>query len=408
MRVEVGTALTVGLRREWQVLAGSAGLYSSYEWLTLVEGETRGECRYLLARGDDGRLAAALPVYLVREEPNPQYRPSAHFPALARALGAAPVALAAGHGGYRAEILVDPWLSEESRMAAVSALIRALRELLAEPGPEGRDYCFFFFLTATAATVLDALPDLGCRPVLHYVANAMLPRVGETFDDYLALIRARRRKDAAGREIRRFQEAGLRTEQADPLDHLSRTAELVGQLQDRYGAQGNRGELEAMLAQQYDLLGPAARLFICRSGRKILGVAVAYEWEGWLYLRQGGFDYTALPGAYEYFNLAFYEPLRYCYRHGLAGLRLGVGSDEAKMLRGALMEPLSALVLPLNPGVSDPVWPRAREGAARHWAAQRARFTRAFDSDLWGRPAINGGPVPQGPVDGAKVAGRVQ
>jgi hypothetical protein len=49
---------------------------------------------------------------------------------------------------------------------------------------------------------------MGSWPLLEDMADARLPRTGDTFDDYLAMLRHRRRK-AVG-EMTRFAAAGLR------------------------------------------------------------------------------------------------------------------------------------------------------------------------------------------------------
>lgn len=60
-------------------------------------------------------------------------------------------------------------------------------------------------------------------------------------------------------------------------------------------------------------------------------------------MRLAGFDYRALRGAFEYFNVVFYLPLRYLYRTGLRRLHLGRESYDAKLRRGATPTPLWSL-----------------------------------------------------------------
>jgi hypothetical protein len=89
-----------------------------------------------------------------------------------------------------------------------------------------------------------------------------------------------------------------------------------------------------------------------------------------------GFDYAALPGAYEYFTVAFYEPIRYAYAHGLRRIHLGRESYQAKVRRGARLRPLWGVLRP-DPADPLPAGPNAaevRRGNARRLADLRQRL----------------------------------
>jgi hypothetical protein len=146
----------------------------------------------------------------------------------------------------------------------------------------------------------------------------------------------------------------------------------------------SREAIERRLTHQFEVLGDRARLLVCRDGKRTIGAVLAYNWDGWLYVTQGGFDYPNLKNAFEYFNLAFFEPLRHAYDNGLEGVHLGAASHEAKLMHGARVKPLHTFVMPIPQDVGDPVHDGYRQKMRNHWAEQRSRFPRAFDELEWG------------------------
>src|ERR1700752_4818073 len=110
MEIRVHDTLAAGPATDWELVAARAGLYSSYEWLRLVEQEVPGACRYLLA-SDGAGLAGALPAYLAADEPNPYYQPPSVFRA------AVPdrhgrYCVAGSRGGYSNQLLLADRLTE--------------------------------------------------------------------------------------------------------------------------------------------------------------------------------------------------------------------------------------------------------------------------------------------------------
>ncbi|RKT12296.1 hypothetical protein BX285_6266 [Streptomyces sp. 1114.5] len=377
VQVRVHDTLAAVPAADWAAVAAGAGLYASHPWLSLVEQETPGRCRYLLAHDDTG-LAGALPVYLTADEPNRYYHPGAVFRAAAPGPDGG-YCVAGGRSGYRTEVLLADRLTEAGRRATVAALLDRLAELAAA---EGRSHAYLLHLTERGLRqVTGYAGDL--TPVVGYSGDAWLPAPGRDFEDYLAALSPTRRKTTR-KELRRYAAHGLSTVRADPARELDLIARFARLGNEKYGVEEDEAELRTRFERQYAALGDHGVLFVCRRGPVPVGMALAYRWGDWLYLRASGFDHDAAAGAYPYFNVVIYEPLRYCYENGLRGLHLGSGSHDAKAARGARIGPLGSVALPAAGAPrTDPAAPTARPGVRRYWEQQFATVPHLLDQDLW-------------------------
>lgn len=377
MEIRVHDSLAAVPSADWAQVATQSGLYSSYEWLRLVEQEDPGSCRYLLA-SDGAGLAGALPVYLTADETNPYYQPPSVFRA-ARPGRHGRYCVAGSRSGYSNQILLADRLTEAGRRATVTALLDKLAALSAV---EGQQHSFLLYLNDRGLHQVRGYAET-VAPVLSYSGDAWLDAPGGCFDDYLASVSTTRR-DTIRKEIRRFARQGLHTVRADPRDHLDLITRCARMCNEKYEIDERETDLRGRFERQCEALRDNGVLFICQRGSVAVGMALAYRWGDRLHLRASGFDPTATTGGYPYFNVVIYEPLRYCYDTGLRGLHLGTGSHDAKARRGARIGPLGAVALPaLGAATTDPAAPAARSGVRRYWEQQFASMPHLFDQDLW-------------------------
>ncbi|HJP73682.1 MAG TPA: GNAT family N-acetyltransferase [Pseudonocardiaceae bacterium] len=382
MEIRVQDTLAAVPSTDWALVAAQAGLYSSYDWLRLVEQETPGSCRYLLA-SDGAGLAGALPVYLTAHDTNPYYQPPSVFRA-ARPGPDGRFCVAGSRSGYLNQLLLADRLTEAEQRATIAAL---LDELAALSKAEGQRHSFLLYLNEQGLRQVCGYAE-NVAPVLSYSGDARLDAPGRCFDDYLASVSPSRR-DTIGKEIRRFARQGLTTVRARPRDQLDLITRFALLCNEKYEVEENETELRGRFERQCDVLGDNGVLFICQRGTVPVGMVLAYRWGDRLYLRASGFDHAAAAGGYPYFNVVIYEPLRYCYETGLRGLHLGTGSHDAKAKRGARIGPLGAVALPADASAADPAAPTARSGVRRYWKQQFASMPQLFDQDLW-RPWLGG------------------
>jgi hypothetical protein len=313
---------------EWDALAGDEGFFVSHAWLRFVESQVPAD--YVVAAAG-GRVVAALPLYRVAREPNAWYEPGR----LAALVGVDdPVVLAGSRAGYRSTLLA----------AGTAELAAVLEEALSSVA----EALVFPFLTSRALAALAAVASV--TAALDTV-EAGLDGCGEGFDAYLARLR-RDRRNKVRRERRAFRESGLRVG-VRRLDECRRElAPLLANLQRRYDQPADAAALAGLLEAESAALADRSAVFTGEDAGGIVAAFLAYRFGSGLFGRLAGFDYDRLPGVFEYFNLAVYEPVAYLAEHRLRKLHLGVGSWQAKAFRGATIRPLwTALVRTGPPGL---------------------------------------------------------
>ena len=318
---------------DWDRLVAGRSYYLSHEWLRAVEADHSARAKYLLVIDGGGALLAGLPVYQVSEEGNDFYRPEALVDGRWRGR----YLLAGTRRAYANDLLVRPDADAGTRVRAVRALLEELEQRVRLLATDG---ALFLYLSTAGACELFAALGERTIPLLATVDTAIdVP--GARFDDYLASFTPRQRRKLQ-HEIAEFERAGYELTEERLGGCWREAGSLLGNLQRRYGHVGNDDRWRSALRRQVDTLGDRGVVFGCRRDGALVGFSLAYPWAGRLYERLAGFDYTALRGAFEYFNLVFYAPLRYVYRNGLRGLHLGRESYDAKVHRGARLAPLWA------------------------------------------------------------------
>lgn len=352
LRVQAVRSLEQVAAAEWDAVAGSCGFYLSRDWLRLVEADTSAEAEYLL--GYDGeQLAAALPLYDVHAESLGLYRPGR----LADGRWTGHYLLAGSRRGFVNGFPVAQGLTHEQRAEAFRALLPAIGDRVKARGADG---VLFLHLTTQAAEGLYQAAGAAASglPLLTLVdASIVLP--GDGLEDYVQAIPAQGRRKIR-REIKVFGQAGYQVAEERLADCLAEAKSLVCNLQHRYGHMDDDEQWRSELDQMAALLGEQGVVFSARRQGSLVGFALGYPFGDTLYMRRCGFDYEALSDAFEYFNLGYYLPLQYAYRHGLRRLHLGPTAYEAKIRRGAELAPMWTLALFGDPAGSG----AAGEGAA--------------------------------------------
>lgn len=233
--------------------------------------------------------------------------------------------------------------------------------------------------TNDAEAVAFALAELG-RPVLPVLtdAEAFIQVSGASLAEHLASVSSRLRQRFR-REMAMFEHSGLRVECRPLASCLDILARLHHELQQRYGQEWDLDRTERSMRRLADAAPAEALLLLAvdETGHAV-GFSLSYPWAGTLYVRVTGYEYERLRSACEYFMLTCYEPLRYSAQAGYKRLHLGLESLEAKMIRGAELEPLWSVIVPADHDLpTDRVLAANRSRVARlrtTYAAHRAAF----------------------------------
>ncbi|MBX7464501.1 GNAT family N-acetyltransferase [Streptomyces sp. MAG02] len=323
----------------WDALAGDASLYSSHTWLRYGE-ELRDSVPGHLVASSGGRRLAALPVHRFTAKVPHFYDPAVLFPGVAEPTGAdRPLLLGGTRLGYTSEALVAPGTPAPLARAALRALLGRLRERREADG----GLAAMLYVTDESVAQLLPVLDPGDRLVL-LDATAVIPVDPTGLDGYRERLSSRRFA-AVRKEIRRFEEAGCRAEVRLLSECHEDLGPLSAQVLRRYGHDvTDEGESERFTAQ-VDLFDDNCRILAAYRDDRMVGFTQFFFWGDVMYGRSHGVDDSMARAASVYFNLTYYQAVRYAAEHGYRHLDMSCDSLDAKVARGGRLKPLWALVL---------------------------------------------------------------
>lgn len=377
IEISCATSLTAVDAAEWNALTAGNSFYLTHQWLAAQDLGQAVAPRYFLARRQ-GRLAGALPTYIVENEGHEAYQPER----IADGRWSGRYVIAGGRRAYANDTLVAGDLPAVDRDAVVRALVDAAVARADESNLDG--VLFLYLSTAGAKAVTSVHP--GAQPLLTS-AEAVIDLPGRCFEDYLAEFSPRRRRELA-REVARFEGAGYTLETGRAREHWEEMVPLFSNLQERYGQGGGPERWRAVVERQAARLDDYALILLCREpeakGGSVVGSVLTYPWSGTLYQKLVGFDYAKLGGAFEYFNLVYYFPIKYAYANNIRTLHLGREAFEAKLRRGARLRPLWSVEVghrtSTETTVRAPAWNSAE---SQRWRARYPWSKRALDDEGW-------------------------
>ncbi|MEV5839816.1 peptidogalycan biosysnthesis protein [Nocardia sp. NPDC052112] len=181
------------------------------------------------------------------------------------------------------------------------------------------------------------------------------------------------------RELRDFAAADFTLEWVDLTVEIEAViAPLIAATRRRYGSgQGVAWMLGVFAAQRRVGLLDHAKVLLCHRNGRLATVAVCYRHGDSLHGRYFGADEAVSRDGYPYFVTTCYAPIDYAAHNGLSRLFLSTSALEAKIRRGATVEPLAAVVL-LDDGELDVEHVRAHNRDLAH--GYRDRFSKYLSS----------------------------
>jgi predicted N-acyltransferase len=331
-------------RPEWDAINPDASLFMGHAWLSSIEPNAV-RARYGVVRRDDGRLIGGYPVYLSTGNEGFFHDP---YRLVSSVYGKAPIpreawfpcALAGSRAGFINEPLVAPDLGPSGRRAVLTALDSAVDSVARDY--EARTVAHLYLSDAAAAALRTIRP--ACPPVL-VTASAVLAIRWATFDGYLRWL-TKGRRETVRRDEARFAEAGYRISTGRLSEWYERLAPLFGNLHRRHGHDVTDEQMVRALAGKVAAMDDISVVFLCHLGDRLAGFSLVFHFGTTLYVWACGFDYTLAQRRGEYATLVFYEPMRYGMTHGATAMHLGIEASTPKILRGAQLEPMWAMVDP--------------------------------------------------------------
>jgi hypothetical protein len=341
VRTQVVASLAEFTPQEWDRLLPAGAFYGSYAWSRAVQRHEEFSVRYVAARDGAGNLVAALPVYLAAAPPRErQFDPSAIFGPAGDGDPAAayPAAVVGVRAGYSTCFPLGP-ADAVGRAGDTDAVLAALLGRCADEARAAgaRSLSLLYLPDGVLAAVSRALP--GTAMVRPAGADAVLRLRWDSFEDYLGGWTRNRRRGIA-RDLAAFAGSGCEVSRGSFAGCHEEMAPLLAALQTRHGAMDSLPVIRRRLAEQADLLDDRAVCFVCRKGSEMVGFSLFYEWDGELFARVVGFDYQKLPeDSRAYFSVLFYEPIRFAISRQITAIHYGRGTADAKVRRGAVLEP---------------------------------------------------------------------
>lgn len=315
-------------------LAPAPRLYESRQWFRYCERTADGEMRYLSARDDAGRPLGLSTARIVRSrhimglyDPGSvlgDWRPVDLYPSLVGAVSGAHSVLLTRSGDHEADVR--------------AVLAEGFADLAAK---EGCDAFGMLYLDRHEDAV-DVSRAWNASAPLAFSAQTLLTGEWSDFDGYVATLKKSRRNKVR-RERREYDASGIRTSIWHGTDKLDeRTAKLQLAVRDKYGVGGS---IES-ITRDYENLSLTVEdhvlVFLAEIDHEPVGMCLALLDGDRLHLRLVGFDYDKADD-FLYFNILFYEPIRWGIAHGITSYMFGTGSYSAKLARGCRPKPLYAV-----------------------------------------------------------------
>jgi len=344
--------------------------FHGYAWLLSLE-KVLGRQRVITA-GHGGTLLGGLPVWDTEHGRSGLFRLPDLFPGLPGPWTESFLWL----GAYRSarnglDVCLGP-----GRDLILTGLLGAAADLARDEGMAGviMPYMPRAYAEELSAAHIDAR-------VLMHSAEASIDVPAGGYAEILQRLDGRHRRKFRA-ELRRFHRAGTTIEWLPLSESLDEPiATLITMNRTKYGSHENVGWMRAVLrAQRESGVLKCAVAGICRRDSRLVGVLLGYGRGRHFYARYAGFDDTVPDPAFEYFVLIYYAAIDYAATRGFRVYHLSTSALEAKVRRGARLNPLAAVVVRV----------RGEPPEEKFADAHNARFLEAYRRDYGSRPcALN-------------------
>ncbi|MBF5000395.1 N-acetyltransferase [Nocardia sp. BSTN01] len=320
---------------EWDSLVRPGDLFQSHAWLRHLDDVIAPHSAVVVRRA--GHLVAAMPVWEGDRSDPGLFNLPAFFPDMPE-LGRASFLWAGARRSVRNGLLCE---MGPQRPAALSELLSGA---LACAHDAGHDGVIVPYLPVNAAVEL-AAAHRNAHCLVHSADATvyMSPNHAAEPNWYASGHNRKRRR----RELRDFVATGHTLEWTDLTPAVAaEVAPLIANTRGKYGSSGGAAWINRIFeAQRKFGLDEFATVLLCRRNGALVSVAVCYRHADSLHGRYYGADESAGRIGSSYFVTTCHAPVGYAAQHGLRRVYLSTSSLEAKVRRGAMVEPLAAVVL---------------------------------------------------------------
>lgn len=338
-------------RSVWDALSPS--FYSSAAWLEFTTGHSGIEMvSAQVTRGT--QHLGILPLHVVRDRVSPYYHPAALFTGAPAVVDPKhPLVLMGTTAGYVSDLLLQVDLDTATRRTVIRDLVDAARGHADDLGA-GEPWMMY-----CPSDVVEAIADAVPGTVATLIdARARISGIEGGLDGYHAQA-PRRVAYRLRKERRKFTTAGLVMGQESLSECVDELGVLSSSVAQRYGINISAEDETRRFARQVPLLDDAGVVFTARNQQgELVGFGHYFLWRGDLLGRVHGVDDTVARDAALYFNVCMWGPIAAANGLGATRVDLGCDSFEAKVRRGARLDPLYAVTF------ADAAEPFAKPAAA--------------------------------------------
>lgn len=321
-------------RVEWDELAGR-NFYSSANWLDFCATEYGAVVDAVVAAGNStaAEVAVAVSLFSGADLAGSRYDWNAQLASRSLPPLSAGGLLVGPREGFQTRLLRA---TPRPTPGAVTQLLTELRARAAE------NACVAMYLNTEDVRLFHAagVP----APAVLLECDAWLPVPDGGFDTWFAAL-SKKRRYCVRKEVAAFTSAGYRIQHLPLRECSTAIAPLAVQTESKYGNAFTAAEDLATFRNHERCLGDAAMVTLCTLDDIPVGFCLYYVWRDTIFVRWAGFDYPRLRNAYEYFNLLFYEQLRWAAEREIRWIHAGIKAIKAKVWRGAIIRPLWLLDL---------------------------------------------------------------
>jgi hypothetical protein len=319
-------------RAVWDELAGR-NFYSSANWLDFCATEHGAVVDAVVAAGNGTAAEVAVPFFSGGDLAGSPYDWNAQLASRSLPTLSAGGLLVGPREGYQTHLLPA---TPRPTPGAVTRLLTELRARAAE------EACVAMYINTEDVRLFRAagVP----APAVLLECDAWLPVPDGGFDTWLAAL-SKKRRHYVRKEVAAFTSAGCRIQHLPLRECSTAIAPLAVSTESKYGWVSTTEEDLASFRNHERCLGDAAMVALCTLDDIPLGFCLYYIWRDTIFVRWAGFDYPRLRNAYEYFNLLYYEQLRWAAEREIRWIHFGIKATKTKVLRGAIIHPLWLLDL---------------------------------------------------------------
>lgn len=349
---------------EMEPLVPPGDIYASRPWLLHLEYIT-GPITVVTARGD-GVLQGCVPAWRGLDTSTGLFDPVDMFQGLPGPWTEDFLWLGTPRSTHNTLACV----TDARRPSVLARLIRSARDHAKGHGLHG---VIAPYMPVTQAEELAAAHP-GASVLLHAVeGNIDVPPGGMA--DVLAAADPKNRSHLQ-QEMRRFAGAGYSLDWEKLTGPLTdEIAPLIARNRRKYGStQGPEWLHRVFEAQWRAGLTNDTAVCLGRRDGKVVATSVHYRHGPSLHFRYSGASDAEARRHYAYYATSFYGPIDYAAQHGIRHLGVSISSLEAKIRRGAVLDPLAAVVLPVSESFPTHTHTQQNEHNHRFAAATHNRF----------------------------------